>query len=303
MNLRKQALFRRLMNQAGEHGSDTGGTDTEVAEDQYHGGAGDPGEDPENPDQDPAEDQNGEIIVTIGDEAPPDEEDRAPDWVRDLRKKNRESQRRIRELEEQLTAKAAPAQESVVVGKKPTMEDHDYDAEKYEADMSAWYERKRKADEAAARAENEQKAATAAWQSKLDSYAKAKDDLGAGDIEDAEAALQESFSVTQLGIIIQGAENPALVVLALGKNSAKLAELKAITDPVKFAFAIAKLEDKLKVTKRSAAPAPEKRVSAPSGKPASNALTSEGNRLLEDAQKTGDMTKYRQWSRQQRQKA
>lgn len=301
MNLRKQALFRRLMNQAGDDGSDTGGTDTAVEE-----GTAEESEGQQEGESQEGETSKEEIVVTIGDEDPPqeDEDERtAKPWVRELRKKNRESQRRIRELEEQLTAKAAPASESVAVGKKPTLEDHDYDTEKFEADLSAWYERKRKADESAARAENEQKAAKDAWQAKLDSYSKAKDDLGADDIEDAESAVQESFSITQQGIIIQGAENPALVVLALGKNSAKLAELKAIADPVKFAFAIAKLEDKLKVTKRSSAPAPEKRVSAPSGKPPSNALTGEGNRLLEEAQRTGDMTKYRQWSRQQKSKA
>lgn len=289
MTLYKQALLRRLMAPAGEDGTDTGGTDTveEVTEDD----AKEPEEEPEGE----------EIVVTIGDEPAPEEEARAPDWVRDLRKKSREDKKRIRELEDQLNASKAPAP-TLTVGKKPSLEDHDYDTEKYEEELSQWYDRKRKSDEAAAKIENEQRAAKDAWQAKLDGYAKAKNDLGADDIEDAESAVMEAFNVTQQGIIIQGADNAALIVLALGKNSAKLDELKAITDPVKFAFAIAKLEDKLKVTKRSAAPAPERRVTTPGGKPASNALKNEGDRLLEEAQKTGNMDKYRAWSRQQRSK-
>lgn len=287
MNLRKQALFNRLMSPAEDEDSDTGGTDTveEVVDD-----------DGEEVAEEPVE----EVVVTIGDEEPPEEEARAPEWVRDLRKKSREDKKRIRELEEQINAsKPAP---TLTVGKKPTLEDHDYDTDKYEEQLSQWYDRKRQADEVAAKIENEQKSAKDAWQAKLDGYTKAKADLGIEDIEDAEAAVMEAFNVTQQGIIIQGADNAAIIVAAIGKNSAKLAELKAITDPVKFAFAIAKLEDKLKVTKRSAAPSPERRVTTPSGKPASNALKNEGDRLLEEAQKTGNMDKYRAWSRQQRSK-
>ena len=291
MNLRKQVLFHRLMSPVEDEGSDTGGTDTveEVAEDDNEGV------------KEPQEEDVEEVVVTIGDEEPA-EEAPAPDWVRDLRKKNREDKKRIRELEEQLSAIKAPAP-TLTVGKKPTLEEHDYDSEVYEKALEEWYDRKRKADDSAAKIENEQKAAKDAWQSKLDSYAKAKTELGVEDIDDAEAAVMEAFNVTQQGIIIQGADNAALIVAAIGKNIPKLNELKAITDPVKFAFAIAKLEDKLKVTKRSAAPAPERRVTTPNGKPASNALKNEGDRLLEEAQKTGNMDKYRAWSRQQRSKA
>ncbi|MEY4760676.1 MAG: hypothetical protein RLZZ200_532, partial [Pseudomonadota bacterium] len=52
-----------------------------------------------------------EVVVTIGEEAPPQEEaelEQAPTWVKELRKTNREQARRIRELEktQQQTAKA-----------------------------------------------------------------------------------------------------------------------------------------------------------------------------------------------------
>jgi hypothetical protein len=64
---------------------------------------------------------------------------------------------------------------------------------------------------------NQQKA----WQAKLDGYGKAKAELRVKDFEDAEAVAQELFNVTQQGVMLQGADNPALVVYALGKNPKK----------------------------------------------------------------------------------
>ena len=45
-----------------------------------------------------------EVVVSIGEESPPQEETRAPEWVRELRKSNREKERKIRELEAKLNA-------------------------------------------------------------------------------------------------------------------------------------------------------------------------------------------------------
>src|SRR3990167_10358779 len=99
-----------------------------------------------------------DVVVTIGEEAPPTEEEaHTPEWVRELRKTNREDKRRIRELEEKLTATKAAETKPAALGKKPTLEDHDYDTEKFEQALTAWYDRKREADQAAAQAEAVQK--------------------------------------------------------------------------------------------------------------------------------------------------
>jgi hypothetical protein len=58
-----------------------------------------------------------------------------------------------------------------------------------------------------------------AWQGKLNSYAKARASLKVHDYEDAEAVALEAFSITQQGIVIQGSDNPALIIYALGKNA------------------------------------------------------------------------------------
>jgi hypothetical protein len=251
-----------------------------------------------------AEDEQGEsdeVIVSIGEEAPPPEEQtHAPEWVRELRKTNRELQRQNRELQNKLQTTAQAETKPVVLGPKPKLEDHDYDAEKFEVALADWFERKRQADESQARQEAEVMNQQKAWKAKLDGYGKAKAELRVKDFEDAEAVAQELFNVTQQGVILQGADNPALVVYALGKNAKKAKELSDIKDPVKFAFAVAKLEKELKVTNRRPAPPPERIVSG-TGR-VSGAVDSTLERLREEAARTGNMTKVIQYKAQRKAK-
>ena len=245
------------------------------------------------------EGDSDEVIVSIGEEAPPPEEQtHAPEWVRELRKTNRELQRQNRELQGKLQSTAQTETKPVVLGKKPSLEEHDYDADKFEAALADWFERKRQADEAQAKQEAEVMNQQKAWQAKLDGYGKAKAELRVKDFEDAEAVAQELFNITQQGVVLQGADNPALVIYALGKNPKKAKELSDIKDPVKFAFAVAKLEKELKVTNRKAAPPPERIVSG-TGR-VSGAVDSTLERLREEAARTGNMTKVIQYKAQKR---
>lgn len=238
------------------------------------------------------------VVVTIGEESPPTEDDhtQAPEWVRELRKANREDKKRIRELEEQLRAtKGESGHKPVTLGPKPTLEAHDYDADKYEEALANWYEQKRIVDEQNAKAKAQQEAEEKAWQAKLESYGKSRSELKVKDFEDAEIVAQELLSATQQGIILQGAENPALVIYALGKNPARAKELAAITDPVKYAFAVSKLETQLKVTQRKAPP-PERTVRGTGS--VSGSVDSTLERLRSEAEKTGDYTKVVQYRKQ-----
>lgn len=259
-----------------------------------------PEEQEEQPEQEavaqPAEE---EFSVQIGDDQPEQEEQRAPDWVRDLRKQHRELARRNRELEEQLRSTSQPA--ATAIGAKPTLEGCDYDAEKYERELATWFERKRNQDAEAARIQQEQEAAQKSWQQKLASYTAAKSELKVKDFEDAEALVQEQFNVTQQGILLQGLENAALVVYALGKNPKKAKELAGITDPVRFAVAAGKLESQLKITNRKPPPAPPKAIT--SSGPVSGTVDSTLERLRAEAEKTGNYSKVFAYRKQLRQKA
>ena len=254
----------------------------------------------EQPEQAQAENEaqaDDEVIVTIGEESPPQEEEKpAPEWVRELRKQHRELQKRNRELEAKLNQDQAPKANDP--GKKPTLEDFDYDAEKFEASLAQWFERKRQADEQAAKVQADIEKQQQEWQAKLEGYGKAKAELKVRDYDDAEGIVQESFNTTQQGVILQGADNPALLVYALGKNPKKAKELASISDPVKFAFAIAKLETQLKVTNRKAAPPPEKAVQG-TGR-VSGSVDSTLDRLRAEAEKSGDYSKVMAYKRQKR---
>jgi hypothetical protein len=249
--------------------------------------------DPETPASDPEE-----VIVTIGDEPAPEPPEAAPEWVRELRRVNREREREIKELRDKLAAKEATPPPATDPGKKPTLEDHDYDTEAYEREITAWYERKRNADAEITRQLQTEQEQQKAWQAKLEGYGRAKAELRVPDYEEAEAVAQSTFSVPQQSIIVAGAENPALLIYAMGRSPAKAKELAAITDPVKFTFAVAKLEAQLKVTPRKAPPAPEKQIRSTGGVPVSGAVDSTLERLRDEAAKTGDMTKVIAYKRQ-----
>jgi hypothetical protein len=238
-----------------------------------------------------------EIDVSIGD-SPTQKEDaeKAPEWVREVRKTNRELHRKNRELEEKLKAISATENNPVDPGPKPTLEGADYDTEKYEAKLAEWFDRKRKAAEIQSKAEEEQKAQQAEWHKKLENDAKSKTELKVQDYEDAEASVQEVLNTTQQGILLQGSENSALLVYALGKNPKKAKELAEIKDPVRFAFAVAKLETQLKVTKKTAPP-PEK--TPPSGGARSTGGSDEVlDNLRAKAERTGDYTQVLAYKRQ-----
>lgn len=245
---------------------------------------------------DDEEDDEDEVVISIGEESPPqDEEVRAPTWVRELRKSNREKERKIRELEAKLNT-AVTETKPVALVSKPTLESCDYDSDEYEQKLANWYDHKREYDVAEANEAAQRDAESKAWQDKLDSYAKAKASLKVRDYEEAEATALESFNVTQQGIVLQGSDNPALIIYAIGKSTKRAKELAAITDPVKFAFAVAKLETQLKVTNRRAITSPERTITTSGGR-MSGSIDSQLERLRAEALKTGDLSKVMAYKR------
>lgn len=251
------------------------------------------------------EEEEDGVIVTIGDEDPPAEEEEektAPKWVKDLRKQTKEQAKRIRELEQEAAAKAAPATKVPELGPKPTLEDSDWDAEDFEQKLDAWKERKLKIDQAKADEQKQQEAQQKEWQDRLSFYAKGKVDLKARNFDDAESTVMAMFDQTQQGIIIDVMDNPALMVYALGTNPKAAEKLAAIKKPTKFLRELSRMEDKeLKVSKKTAPPAPEGKVSSGSAR-ISGSVDSNLERLRAEAEKTGDYSKVTQYRRQQKEK-
>ena len=235
------------------------------------------------------DDTEEETLITIGgEEAPASEDKSAPEWVKELRKTNREAQKRIKELEQKLSTPTQTEVKAVVLGPKPKLEDLDYDSDKYEDALDSWYVKKREHDTEQERLKQEQDNQAKVWQGTLESYATKKQALKVADYEEAEHTVLETLSETQQAMILQGADDPALLVYALGKNPKRAKELADIKDPVKFAFAVAKLETTVKKTSRKKAPPAEKTVK---GGASSSINDSTLDRLRAEAEKTGNFSK------------
>lgn len=231
------------------------------------------------------------IVVTIGD-APAPEDDPAlnnPSF-KELRAAYRKKTEEAREYKRKLEAVAGVNQPDEL-GPMPTLEECDYDTEKFAGKMKDWTAKQVKA-EAVKKSQLEANArAAAAWQAKLNGYTveKEKFKARAPDFDEAEESVRESLNVMQQGVIIKSAKDVPLLFYALHKNPAKLKELAAITDPVEFTWNMAQLEAQLKVSNRGERPQAEERVGGvvATGRGGDQAL----EKLRAEAAKTGDYTK------------
>jgi hypothetical protein len=226
----------------------------------------------------------------------------APKWVSELRKSHKEIMREKRELQRELEEirSKLPKQEANAIVSKPTLDQYDYDETRFSEAYDAWMEQKAKLD-AADRAKLE---AIRKEQEEVEnfkkSYAARKESLGVDDFEEAESEVGSILNQTQAGLLMRGADDPAVLVYALSKSPARLIELSKIADPVKFTVAIAKLEISL-ATKKTNRPAPEARVTAERGT-GFNASSSQLDKLREEAARTGDYSKVAAYKRQLAQK-
>jgi hypothetical protein len=232
-----------------------------------------------------------------------EEQEKDANWLKNLRKNYREEKRRSRELEDRLRSLESASIQPKELGKEPEIEDFDYDTDKFKAAWKDWNIRRTEVESAAKRVKDEEDAKANEWKSTLENYEKQKIAVQADDMDDAEDAVKSILNTTQQGIILHAADNPASIVLEIGRNERKAIELASITDPIKFAAAIAKLEERMKTTTTRKAPAPEKRAPEAGGARPSGTSAGNADKLLEEAQKTGDMTKYRAYMRQQREKS
>jgi hypothetical protein len=242
----------------------------------------------EGDDETGEDDGSASLTVTIEGEEPEQDDSHG---IRNLRAAFKDQKKKIRELEDQLKAKATP---EPALGEKPKLEEFDYDADKFAEALISWNERKR-AHEAkqAAAAEEETKVRERFGQRKA-VYAERKAAVGARDFDEAEESVIETLSIPQQSVIISHSEQPELIVYALGKNPKVAQKLAASTDLIEFAYELAKLEKSLKVT-GTQKPAPEKRLPGGKGVPLSN--DKKLAQLEAQAEATGDYSKVHAYKR------
>lgn len=144
----------------------------------------------------------------------------APEWVKQLRKENRELKKQLKQTPQQ--PQVAPLRE------KPTITDHDFDSEAYESDLEQWFNEKAQHDEVI----NAQKAKDEAIDNR---YVASVDKMRkiAPDYDEVEDTVVATLSPEKQALLKLGVEDTAKLVYALGKSPNKLAELEQL-DPVSF---------------------------------------------------------------------
>lgn len=233
-----------------------------------------------------------------GDEGQQKPENRTFRKLREITNAALKDKRRLeRELEE-VRAKM-PKPEQPTISAKPTLDQYDYDETRFSEAYDAWMEQKAKLD-AADRAKLEaQRKEQEEVENFKKSYAARKESLGVDDFEEAESEVGSILNQTQAGLLMRGADDPAVLVYALSKSPARLIELSKISDPVKFTVAVAKLEISL-ATKKTTRPAPEARVTAERGSAGFSQSNATLEKLREEAARTGDYSKVRAYKQQQK---
>ena len=255
-------------------------------------------ETPEGENEAAPDDTDEELIVTIGEETPPQEETdekRAPEWVRNLRTKAREQERELRELRK--LRDGVEQQKQTQLGPKPTLEACDYDADLFERRLDAWKERKAVTDRQAAEARETEAKRQQYFNSKFEAYSTRKAEVigKIKDFADVEETVLHALDDTQRGVVLAHAKDPALLLYAIGKDEKRLQELAKLSDPVEFIFAVARMETQMKTQSRKPASGPETRIT---GSAPSSGSETQLNKLREAAEKTGDYTKVIAYKKQ-----
>jgi hypothetical protein len=216
-----------------------------------------------------AEEQLEEYSLRVGDEEIPltEEDDDhvdgqpAPQWVKDLRKNNREKDKELRELKRQLEeiqSKPAEVQQpqSDVIPPKPTLESCDYDEEAFEQAVTDWHENKSRVEQTKQQQQRQQQENIQKFQKRLEQHNERATKLPVKDYRETEEVVRRELPVIQQEILIHAAdEGSELIAYALGKNPQLRQRVAAETDPIRAAFLLGQISKQV-----SLAPKPKKAI-------------------------------------------
>lgn len=216
-----------------------------------------------------AEEQPDEYSLRIGDEEIPitEEDDDhvdgqpAPQWVKDLRKNNREKDKELRELRRQLEEiQSKPAEmqqpQSDALPPKPTLESCDYDEAAFEQAVTDWHEKKSRAEQQKQQHERQQQEYQQRFQQRVEAHKQRAAKLPVKDYQEMESIVLSELKPIQQEIIIHAAdEGSELIAYALGKNPQLRQRVAAETDPIRAAFLLGQISKQV-----SLAPKPKKAI-------------------------------------------
>lgn len=186
--------------------------------------------------------------------------------------------------------------------KKPDLyDDCEGDPDRYENALFAWKDNEAKADEQARTSTSEQQTAAQAWQTELGTYKTEAAKLGPS-FQESEDAVVAALTDAQQSTIVMAAKNPALFIKALGKSPNRLAQMSLITNPIKLAAEVARIEGARTVPRKEPANIDtplrgSARLSTQTGDAKEEAL------IAKVAKNGGDTTELRNYRREKRARA
>ncbi|MDK0482206.1 phage capsid protein [Salmonella enterica] len=218
-----------------------------------------------------------EYSLRVGDEEIPltEEDDDhvdgqpAPQWVKDLRKGFKETQKENRELRRQLEeALAKPAEQQPTqtqtdaIPPKPTLESCDYDEQAFETALTDWHEKKSRAEQQKQQQQRQQQEVIQRFKQRLEKHNERSTRLPVKDYRETEEIVRRELPAIQQEILIHAAdEGSELIAYALGKNQQLRQRVAAETDPIRAAFLLGQISKQVSLApKPKKAPKPEPEV-------------------------------------------
>ena len=202
----------------------------------------------------------------------------APEWVKEVRKENRELKRQLKQRESQ------HAEQQQALREKPTLDAHDYDSDAYEQDYAEWLSEKSQ-HEAKVQAEQQK------YQHYDERYKSSVDAVRAkvADYDEIEQSIVDTVPPQRQALIKMLVDDPAKMVVALGKSPAQLEKLAGLDD-IQFAKQIVLMEQQMSSNSKSRNPnKPKPKTHELEG--AAGGTDTKLAKLEAEAAKTGDRSK------------
>lgn len=253
----------------------------------------------------PVDEQHDESADTddISIEIEGDDPEPETDLVKDLRRQLIDAKRQARTVDRQ--AQPEPPEP----GKRPTIEDCEWDQDRHDAALDKWEAAKDARREWERTKGQVEQQRNHAFERRVSDYRGAAARLGVRDFGEAEAIVLDRVPELLRNAVLQYAKDPAKVTYALGKHPARLEALLVKGDPavggdpIEWIRGIDDIERNMKVVNRRKPPEPEADTIVRGTAPlATQNYDKKLASLEKEAERTGDRTKIIAFKREQREK-
>lgn len=239
-----------------------------------------------------------EVVIGFADDAEAEADDTP--LVKRLRDQLREAQRQAKRAYREPANDADP--EPQVPARPRSTADFDYDEDRFNAALDDYEAKKDEHAEWKLRQTQREASRRAVQDEQARKIEQQKSALGVSDYDARSSVVKDALTEGQLAVLINGADNPAQVIYALGRSQSRLDMLSGEQNLARFAVMLGKMEKDIKVSKRTA-PSPDSPVRGATGSLAATGTDKKLAALEKEAERTGDRSKIAAYRRQLRKTA